>query len=372
MLELKGDQPGAVDKVAEWLKKPRNQREQVFRLYGGAGVGKTTVAQVLAQDFNTHFMTLSGKAALVMRSKGAAGATTIHSAIYRPDDSRGDVQFVLNKESFIRELDLLVVDEVGMVGQTLGEDLMSFGVPILALGDPNQLQPPSGEAAYFTSRPADFMMNEILRQAKDSPIITMAYDALNGVLKPGKYGNCNVYSSKVKDHVVRESMLAADQVLCGKNATRVNNNVSFRNWLGLSGDAAGFLPTEGERLICLANNHKKGILNGEQFKLLSMLPCQMSNMLKFLAVSMDSGSDVPVEFTVPYEWFRGAESELDRYDRLNFEQATYAYCMTVHKAQGSQWKKVTILDESRSFKESRANHLYTALTRAAEQADVFL
>ncbi|MCI4680965.1 ATP-binding domain-containing protein, partial [Rhodoblastus acidophilus] len=45
---------------------------------------------------------------------------------------------------------------------------------------------------------------------------------------------------------------------------------------------------------------------------------------------------------------------------------TYGYALTVHKAQGSQWDRVTLFDESYAFREHRARWLYTGLTRAAQ------
>ena len=57
----------------------------MFRLFGYAGVGKTTLARHVAQGARGEaaFAAFTGKAALVMRSKGCAGATTIHALIYR-------------------------------------------------------------------------------------------------------------------------------------------------------------------------------------------------------------------------------------------------------------------------------------------------
>ncbi|MFG5630096.1 AAA family ATPase, partial [Enterococcus faecalis] len=52
--------------------------------------------------------------------------------------------FQLNTESPLFEAALLVVDEYSMIDEQMGEDLLSFGCPILALGDPGQLPPVGG------------------------------------------------------------------------------------------------------------------------------------------------------------------------------------------------------------------------------------
>lgn len=374
-ITLKGQQPQAFDAVMRWWKTPAHLRSQVFRIYGGAGTGKTTVAKKFAEMAKCHFMTLSGKAALVMRKKGCDGATTVHSAIYRLVDEDGDQpHFELNLDSeLIRNCDLIVLDELGMIGTDIGEDIMAFGKPVLALGDLNQLPPPSGQESYFMGAKPDFLFTEILRQAADSPIIRLAYEALElGRLVPGKYGDSCVYSSSVKDSKVQEVMLAADQVLCGKNATRTYNSALMRKWRGLVGEQADYLPTVGERVVCVRNNHKKGILNGEQFIVDKILDRDLGKVFAFGAVSLDTGSDRVVELEVPWNWWAGTEGNLPMFERANFDQVVHAGCMTVHKYQGSQENHIAILDESAVFKEHRRKHLYTAITRAAEKVDIFL
>ncbi len=372
-LVLKGQQPEALDAVARWWNTPVRQRKQVFRLYGGAGTGKTTVAKKFQDFARVHFMTLSGKAALVLRKKGCDGATTIHSAIYRVVEHQdGSVSFDLNLESeAIMNADLLVVDEVGMVDSTLGRDLEYFGKPILVLGDPNQLQPPNGEEAYFTSTGPDYLMTEVLRQAKESPILDLAYQALEtGKLKAGKYGSCEVFSSKIRESKVQELMLGADQILCGRNATRAANNTFMRQWKGMEGSPHSHLPIVGDRLICLKNDRKKGTLNGEQFMVTELQDKDLGRISSFKADSIDMDNTFPHEFEVPYNFFEGTEKNIPRYELANFDQMAYAYLLTVHKAQGSQWDNVLILDESGVFKEQRRNHLYTAITRAAETVNI--
>src|SRR5215475_5269010 len=83
MTEFSPHQDAALKAVAAWLKaKPgRNNTPQVFRLFGYAGTGKTTLAKHIAQgvDGEVLFAAFTGKAALVMRHKGCRDASTIHS-----------------------------------------------------------------------------------------------------------------------------------------------------------------------------------------------------------------------------------------------------------------------------------------------------
>jgi exodeoxyribonuclease-5 len=52
--------------------------------------------------------------------------------------------------------------------------------------------------------------------------------------------------------------------------------------------------------------------------------------------------------------------------RRKTDEFDYGYALTVHKAQGSQWDRLVLFDESFAFRETRARWLYTAITRAAE------
>lgn len=372
MSTLKGDQAAAYDAVARWFNTPVRQRKKVFRLYGGAGVGKTWVARLFGNLTNVAYMTLSGKAALVMQSKGCYGASTIHSSIYKldGDDGAGVMSWEL-REDALKGIGLICLDEAAMASVPIGLDLESFGIPILGLGDQNQLPPPSDEPGYLDMEPPDFVMRKVLRQAEDSPIIHMAYQALeHGSLKPGKYGNSTVYSDKIRMDKIKEIMLAADQVICGKNATRHTYNAEMRKWKGLAGEQAVHCPTVGERLMCLKNNREKGILNGEQFVIREVLAKDLGRVASLVVASLDSGSDRPIEIEVPWNYFNGTEGQMPNYERANYDQFSYAELITCHKAQGSTYVNPLIVDESRVFRENSRRWLYTAITRASESVGV--
>src|SRR5213078_5055573 len=130
----------------------RGNTPLVFRLFGYAGTGKTTLARHLAQgvDGKVLFAAFTGKAALVMRAKGCSGASTIHSLIYRARESGEETpNFELWDDSPASKAALIVIDECSMVDAEPGRDLMSFGVPLLVLGDPAQLPPIQG-GGFFT------------------------------------------------------------------------------------------------------------------------------------------------------------------------------------------------------------------------------
>src|SRR5690348_5171342 len=202
-------QDDALRAVAAWLKaKPgRGDTPPLFRLFGYAGTGKTTLARHLAEhvDGKVAFAAFTGKAALVMRRKGCAAASTIHSLIYRARESGEETpSFELWDEAPASKAKLIVIDECSMVDAELGRDLLSFGVPVLVLGDPAQLPPIQG-GGFFTEAEPDAMLTEVHRQAADDPIVHLSMAVREGErVEPGRYGD---------SEVVRKSALDPERVL---------------------------------------------------------------------------------------------------------------------------------------------------------------
>src|SRR5262249_43436350 len=253
-------QDSALKAVADWLKaRPgRSGTPQVFRLFGFAGTGKTTLARHIADgvDGEVKFAAFTGKAALVMRNKGCDNASTIHSLIYRARESGVEQpSFELWDDAPASKAKLIVIDECSMVDAELGRDLMSFNVPLLVLGDPAQLPPIAG-GGFFTDAEPDAMLTEVHRQAQDDPIVRLSMDIREGRrLMPGQYGDTAVVERAGLDP---QRVLSADQVLVGRNATRRAYNQRMRERRGFS-DA---LPMQGDKLVCLRNNKRKGLFNG--------------------------------------------------------------------------------------------------------------
>jgi len=399
-------QDDALKQVNEWLQ---HGEEQVFHLFGYAGTGKTTLARHLAEgvDGTVLFAAFTGKAAYVLQTKGCSGATTIHSLIYHsrdkgkaqlvemerqlqtligelvaegkdPDksDRVRDIQkmieqereslkqpfFVLNPDSEVRHAKLVIIDECSMVDARMGADLLSFGVKVLVLGDPAQL-PPVGGAGYFTEnvRP-NIMLEEIHRQAEESPIIRMATQVrLEQPLSLGDWGDaCRVVAGEKIDP---DLALSFDQILVGKNKTRFATNRRVRTLKGID----DVYPVQGDRLVCLRNDHDAGLLNGAIFSVVSVGGVMDEKVLMDI---VPEGSNFAQEVMAHEHYFLGKGDDLPWFERKEAQEFDYGYALTVHKAQGSQWDSVLLFDESWVFRKDRWRWLYTGITRAAEKLTV--
>ena len=371
-MEWSTGQTQALAGVDNWWHK---SSEQVHRVFGYAGTGKTTLAKCFADQVGgrTQYAAFSGKAAVVMRKAGCRGASTIHSLIYDAveDPLTGKVEYGLNSNSKLMEkANLIIIDECSMVDQEIGQDLLSFGKPILVLGDPAQLPPIKG-TGYFTDCEPNHLLTEIHRQAEGNPIIHLATQVRNGEkLVAGDFGSSRVCGKKdIKSNTWDDF----DQLLVGRHVTRNAKNSSIRAFRG----AENKLPVVGDKVICRRNNKKEGLFNGGMFEI-KMLRQEMDGSLdKVFKLRLDSldFEGFTVDVYVRNELFtlgrEKAAQEIHWRDFKKHELFEYGYALTVHSSQGSQWENVCVFDESGCFDESE-RWLYTAITRASETVVVGL
>lgn len=410
-------QDRALQGFITWFRS-RSPEDQVFRLFGYAGSGKTTLARRISEEIGGKilFAAFTGKAALVLDRKGCKGASTLHQLIYTPVtiyaclahpdkvyteeevwalDRRCSqckrelkeipcAQFMRNEESPLVGARLLILDECSMVYRQLGLDAMSFGVPILVLGDPFQLPPvKNDDVGFFTNHQPNAMLTEVLRHGPKSAVYHMAMLVREqGRLPAGDYGSSKV-TAKYMDDVV-------GQMLVGLNRTRTGYNDIVRQRMGF----ASPFPVKGDRLVCVRNNHFKKLLNGSLWDVRTdakldderyydhFKHCDVTEpVLNFAITSADGDTNPHGEIRIMAstshpDFFQTDHRELAK-ERAQlfrrYDAYDYGYALTVHKAQGSQWPVVTLRDESSYWNRERdlaQRWLYTGITRAEEQAIV--
>lgn len=376
-LTLTQGQTKAYDAIMRWMKTDK----KIFTLAGFAGTGKTTLINHIIKELeiNPISCAYTGKAALAMRERGVENACTIHSTIYKyvepskkiatldelnkllstaTGEERIDIQrniqqlnhdlskpiFILNRASEVYNSPLIIVDEYSMLSADIVRDLSKFGKKILFVGDPGQLEPIEDNGGGCPLKP-DIFLKEIMRQALDNPIIRAATQVreqgnLQGIPNSPEFAISTRFPSK-------EMMQAADQTICGINGTRRRINSMFATSV-----------EQGVKVVCLQNNHDIGIYNG----MLGHISKVHKQDAEEIVMDVDHLSRLHV-------WagtFTGKTPGY--YDRKNYELFDYGYAITCHKAQGSEWDKVLIVND---WSRDTKRWLYTAITRARKACRIY-
>jgi len=413
-MELNADQGAAVEACAASIRSG----SPVTRLFGYAGTGKTTIASTVVEEagldmYRVQFAAPTGKAAAVLARKLKAygvGAKTIHALLYQPpkkvkecracgaDDSEYDgkclncgkpyaaragrdkFRWTLDdaKADAAANLDLLVIDEASMVGTKLGQDIAYLGVPVLAIGDPMQLQP-INDKRFFMEEAPTAQLEQIMRSGSD--VLPLAQDIrLHGIKAAARYPEIAL------GKIGQSAALDYSQIIVGKNRTRDLKNRKVRELSGYSGD----VPMVGERIICLRNNYGLGCLNGQQFTITEIHDEQSEYWARqgmlIAYLECDCGVEYGIDSRCPVcgwgsnrlmpiwlEGFKGYAGERALADRPYQDgnramMATFGYCITAHKSQGSEWPSVLVLNEA--WGKESVNWLYTAVTRAMERVTI--
>lgn len=406
-MEWTPQQEAALRDVSRWLDDPSSK---VYRLFGYAGTGKTTLAKTLAEGISSVvFCAFTAKAALVLREKGCLGARTVNSLLYRTMErsperleeleeelkllltNRGsaaeirekedqirlelcllnDLEFHINPTEELLNARLVVLDEASMIDEQMGEDLEKVSQKLLVLGDPAQLPPVKGGESYFMRKRPDTLLTDVQRQARDSPVIELATKVRNKErLALGQYGDSSVMDIGRFYGVLKPEMMHADQILCWRNNTRHTINKEYRKKIGRTDP----LPMQGDRLVGLQNIPAQGLFNGAIYRTLENARTTVDPSRMRLRVEPELNIDDSPARThnastasiMGQDLTKVGAAERKTLGRLRM--FNYGYALTVHKAQGSQWNDVYTLDEHEGSDHWR--WLYTAITRAAERVVV--
>ncbi len=405
---LTADQQEAEALIEAWYF---HLNTQIFVLCGYAGTGKTFLvdhvvrALGLVAGESAAFVAPTGKAASVLIKAGVP-ATTVHSLIYTREedievDENGEViseQFLrfVRRESIDSKIKLIVLDETSMVSDDVLRDLLSFGVKCLCCGDPAQLPPVGGSNTLLRS--PVITLREIVRQERDNPIVRLA-ERIRAGERPqyGEYGSVSVVPRRSLDAAARRKLFCeADQIIVGTNRTRALVNREVRAFRGIPPER--ILPEEGEKIICTLNDWSKPLDERGDFHLVNGIigTCyhvreqldglgQLDFQPEFLP---DRVEDLPFDtgIFVRGQYYHGygnraclltngilvheGNREMLRRFKVRREDTVcrfeFAYAVTCHKAQGSEYDFVVVIDESGFFENGR-EWLYTAVTRAKKR-----
>ena len=276
-----------------------------------------------------------------------------------------------------------------MVPKTMVDMLLAHKIYILFLGDPFQLpQIDKNETHTLLDNPHIFL-DQVMRQAAESEIIQLTMKIRNGEDIPFMHGKEVIVAPKAE--LVTGHLTWADIIICATNKTRHNMNRRKRELLGYSG-----VLEENESLLIkcnyweVCNENGDALVNGSigtiknVFESFRRIPSYVKSDIRDMPtivgefISDDGVSFGNIEFDKNFllkeepcvDWrvsYQLGKLKPKIGDILP-KQATYGYALTCHAAQGSEFDKVLVIEESFPFdKKEHARWLYTAISRSAEK-----
>lgn len=415
---MNNDQKDAVAKVFAWLKAAMNE---IFFILGGyAGVGKTTIAMEIARSLRKAGKTVvfcapTNKARDVIEEKLKASGVevndvaTVHGLIYKPNEYGG---FEFNPWG-LKEVNVLICDECSMLTEQMMEDLkiaaQTSHTRIVLMGDDFQLpavekdRNPHKTPFQMVKKESQVTLTKVMRQAGDSKILEYATALrVSGVPAVPAVSAADVEVSNIASMMtqyVSELKAGVDAtMIVFRNQTRVQLNRMVREKLYGEAGKGTLLPEE--TVIGYANT--KNLSNGTVTKLPKkfnvlwqgnmtlgtgwMLSHGKGFQEYVLLLQGDDGSRwvvvpntmqasvqpgwVPAD-KLPPDW---KESDFNGRKTIaaDVNIVTFAYAITCHKSQGSQWDSVYVAEaNSMGERREQARWLYTAVTRAAKKLVIF-
>lgn len=368
-----------------------NQGMPYTCIAGYAGTGKSTLIKFIIAALDLFpeevcYVAYTGKAAQVLRQKGCPNAVTAHKLLYKAKPMPNGSYKFEPKSSLEDEYSIIVVDEISMLPKAMWERLLTHRVHVIAMGDPFQLPPIDEDADNHVLDKPHVFLDEIMRQAAESEIIRLSMHIREG--KPISEFQASGQQVLIyrPDEIVTGMYEWADQIICATNATRNQINMDMRNIKGFGPE-----PAVGDKIINLRNqwdffsnsndpspltNGSIGTISNTDLKSV-WVPKYISNQpIDFLYTTMiDENGDrfdyIPIDYKALKTGTKALSGQQEyqmrkvkKYPDPPFE-FSYAYAITCHKAQGSEWPNILVFEERFPFdKEDHARWLYTAVTRA--------
>lgn len=349
-------------------------------LTGGPGTGKTTIVQALLKVYSALYpddriglVAPTGRAAKRLTELTGIYACTIHRLLKWDLHSN---TFAMNKSNPL-DLDVLIIDEFSMVDCLLLSKLFEAGRGInkvLFIGDYHQLPsvaPGNILQDLMEAGVKTIELDEIFRQAKDSGIIQLAHHIIHNEIENmdlfEQYRDINFFPCINYDVVKNVKIIVKKAIGEGYDTNDIQVLVPM--YQGVAGiDALNdalqdvFNPIDefndsyqigrkeyrvGDKILQLKNRPDDDVFNGDIGTLVEI--CRKDNF-EYLQDTLI------VDF----------DGNFVEYTSNTFNTITHAYCMSIHKSQGNEFKIVIMAVLSDYYIMLQRNLLYTAITRAKQ------
>ncbi len=353
-------------------------KEPYTVIAGPAGSGKSSLVRFIIDALDLPedkvvYITYTGKASLVLRNKGCHNAITAHKLLYHAKE-KPDGTFEFKPKKYLDyDYKIIVLDECSMLPEDMWTLLLSHKVHVIALGDKEQLPPVDGDSKILDN--PHVILDEVVRQALDSPIIRLSVDIREG--KWLEYGGPKECRVMPPERVSDKLLMGADQVLCGKNITRHCLNERLRKIK--FGEQYANKPLEGDKIICLKNDwgtladNEEPLING-MVGVLNNIKLEDGRLYKpaMTADFTSNNNGLYKNLRMDYKIFTEKETTVNKDNWMMYpkneraHEFDYAYAVTVHKYQGSEAEKVVVYDEWLGDRDFHRKWLYTAVTRSSK------
>ena len=373
-----------------------NHNEPYTVIAGYAGTGKSTLINfiIAALEVNPEdevaYITFTGKASEVLREKGCPNAMTAHKLLYYSKQMPNGKFFYRPRPSLEKDYKVIVVDEVSMLPKDMWDLLLTHGIYVIACGDPFQIPPIDKNQDNGILNNPHIFLDEVMRQAKESDIICLSMDIREGKkINPFKGNDTQVFNKK---DLCDGMYFWADQILVSTNKSRHDINSYIRDDLG-----RGFEPEINDKVICSRNcwdtlsekqcdpliNGSIGTISAMHIESIDYIIMGQKVAAPVLVTDLITSNDEYKNLHIDYtalttgeKFFNPRQEYIIRKNKQNPElpiEFNFGYAITGHRAQGSQWNKVLVLEESFPFDRiEHARWLYTTVTRAAEKLTLIL
>ena len=355
-------------------------KSSVMILTGGPGTGKSTIVHALLKIYTSLYpedkiglVAPTGRAAKRLTELTGIEACTIHRLL------KWDLHtntFAMNRTNPL-DIDVLIIDEFSMVDCLLLSKLFDAGrkiSKILFIGDYYQLPsvaPGNVLKDLIEAGVKTIELDEIFRQAKDSGIIQLAHHIINNEIDDidlfDHYQDINFFPMLNYDVIKNVKTIVNKALEEGYETSDIQ--VLAPMYQGVAGiDALNdalqdvFNPKDqcldsykigrmeyriGDKILQLKNRVDDNVFNGDIGILIDI--CRKDNF-EYLQDTLI------VDF----------DGNIVEYTSQNFNTITLAYCMSIHKSQGNEFKIVIMPVLSDYYIMLRRNLLYTAITRAKQ------